>query len=115
MIKRHSKIEATVLNEKIYVCGRNVFGPILVEVYDPSLNQWSLLAPMNRITESAKLAPYNGKLFAIGRRFHVIHFPDNIEDFYPTEIYDPVLNQWSDGPLKPHNEEIYSMGMIPFS
>ena len=116
MKERHCEIGAAVLNEKIYVCGSHLSGPILVEVYDPLLNKWSSLAKMNRITESATLAPYNGKLFAIGRRLIYSNHRTKVEDVRVTEIYDPDLNRWSDGPIKPFNKkEVQGMGIIPYT
>ena len=117
MTRNHGEIGSAVVNEKIYVCGGKDFHTKTLsgEVFDPSLNQWSSIAPMNRITEPVKLAAYNGRLFAIGRRLIYSNDRTIVEDSYLTEIYDPDLTQWSDGPMKPCYEKVGAMGMIPFS
>ena len=115
MITCHSEIGSAVVNEKIYVCGKDFdTNTLSVEVFDPSLNQWSSIAPMNRITEYAKLTACNGRLLAVGRRFYR-NSSNHVENYYATEIYDPYFNQWRDGISKPHYGPVKAMGIFPFS
>ena len=103
MIYQHEDIGTAVLNSKIFVCGSSRFNPMVVEVYDPSLNQWSLIPPMNRIRQSAKLTANDGRLFAIDIRQNII------------EMYHQFLNRWSFLPPIPNHKPILGVGIIPFS
>ena len=104
MINQYNEdIGTAVLNGKIYICGSSQLSPMTVEVFDPLLNQWSLIPRMNRISQSAKLLSNDGRLFAIGTR-------ENI-----TEMYNPISNQWIELPRSPNNEAVWGVGTIPFS
>lgn len=74
---------ATVLDGSIYVAGgyTNVSKTNSVEVYDPKINEWTQVAPMNMPRCRFGLIASNGFLLAMG-------------DDRAIEKFDPRTNWW---------------------
>src|SRR6476620_745313 len=83
------------IDNKIYVAGgsddENVRNSLYI--YNIATNSWTAVPPMLVGVESPGGAVVNGKLWVIGGRDRFATFLHN------TQIYDPVTNSWSYGPL----------------
>ena len=88
-----------VLDGKIYFVGGYAGNrENLLERYDPTSDSWETLAPMNEARE-ATTAILNGKIYAIGGR------GSSGNPLSSVEIYDPVINSWSNGVSLPSSVE----------
>ena len=76
-----------VINDKIYVAGGLAAGNA-VEVFDPTTNNWTVLAPMSVSRNHCGGGVINGKFYVVGGRG---------SDDAPTalEAYDPQLDSWT--------------------
>lgn len=61
----------------------------LVEIYEPRMNAWTAITPMNSSRDGLCMAAYGGYLFAIGG----IDGPSYLNS---VEYYDPVQKIWTD-------------------
>ncbi|MEM7085986.1 MAG: kelch repeat-containing protein [Bacteroidota bacterium] len=87
---------ATVLDGKIYVMGgTSAAGTItnVFEMYDPTTNGWTSLAPYPLSVWRASLIALDGKIYSMGGYQELNPFP-----FDPSNkafVYDPGTNSWS--------------------
>ena len=86
---------AAALGGKIYVAGGGSTDtsdnqPALAscEVYDPTTNVWSAIAPMNTARQNFVFEALGGKIYAVGGR------DTNNNPLSSGEVYDPVTNLW---------------------
>ena len=87
---------------------------IYLEVYDPTLDKWTILDVMSGYAlDSVKLVANNGKLWFFGKRI-VETIINRGKKFYVTNVYDPACDQWTLKIYKPHLDIIKAIGMIPF-
>jgi N-acetylneuraminic acid mutarotase len=101
--------QANVVDGKIFVIGGIVwhsqFNPEVYqinEVYDPSNDSWSEMAPIPTAVCSYASAVLDGKIYIFGGTSRVVH------DGNPTvvnlvQIFDPQTNSWSQGTPLPAN------------
>lgn len=63
-----TRLGVAVLDGKLYACGGYDGSTFLrsVEVFDPRVNKWSLIAPMSVTRSRVALAANAGKLWAVG-------------------------------------------------
>jgi N-acetylneuraminic acid mutarotase len=92
----------TASNGKMYVIG-GLAGTVIdsVQVYDPVLNSWSRGKPMpTKRLQFGYAVDENGKINCVGgKQFG----GNNGKPFFNVyEIYDPVTDTWSTGPILPH-------------
>lgn len=67
-----------------------------VEAYDPNLDEWKTIAPMNVKRSRVALTANMGKLFAIGGY-------DGESNLSTVEVYDPAHDTWTFvSPMKWH-------------
>src|SRR5262247_4927972 len=79
-----------VIAGKIYVAGgtgRDMAGPAL-EVYDPSVDKWQVLAPMNVPRNHTAGGVVRGRVYVVGGRGS-----PNASTAH--EVYDPATNTWA--------------------
>lgn len=91
-----SKLGAAALNGKIYICGGMVSLVELecattAEVYDPNIDQWIPICPLNTTRVMFTLLPYTGKLYAVGGH-------DENDDYVnKVDVYNPRTGKWKLG------------------
>jgi hypothetical protein len=102
-------IQANVVGDKIFVIGgikwhsqSNAEVYQVNEVYDPSNDSWSVMAPIPTGVCSYASAVLDGKIYIFGGTSRVVH------DGNPTvvnlvQIFDPQSNSWSQGTPLPAN------------
>jgi len=80
------------------------------ELYDPTTESWTLTGPMNtgRVYHAACLLP-NGKVLVTGGEYRQA----SGQRFKTSEIFDPVAETWSPGPLM--NNSRYEHSATPLS
>ena len=63
-----SALGASALGGKLYVCGGydGVSSLNSVECYDPTLNNWTMVASMRRHRSAAGVAVFCGQIYALG-------------------------------------------------
>ena len=98
MSRARNELTAVVLNGKIYTMGGEDIAAggkqtSTVEVYDIATDKWTSngVAPMPLPLDHAASATYNGKIYVVG---------GFLNGKVPTDkvfIYDPKLNQWTEG------------------
>lgn len=108
MQTRRDGFAVAELEGKIYAAGGNVktntnFDDVstnlddvstnLCEVYDPSSDKWSYVAPMKRKRKDFELIAHRRKIYAIGGSEYFIN-GDSIS-LCLCEAYDPVLDTWT--------------------
>ncbi len=87
------------------------------EIYDPKSNLWTPTAPMKsaRVSHMATLLP-DGRVMSLGGRLNVyIGFSFNPQ-FVPlnsTELYDPILNKWTDSGAMPSGRAYAGVATLP--
>lgn len=87
---------ATVLDGKIYVMGgTSAAGTItnVFEMYDPTTNGWTTLAPYPLSVWRASLIAFDGKIYGMGGYEALNPFPFNPSN--KAFVYDPGANSWS--------------------
>lgn len=89
---RHGETPAVgVIDGRIYVAGgagEEMVGNE-VEVYEPSTDEWTVLAPMECARDHAAGGVIDGKLHVAGGRF------EGDLNLTCHEVFDPVTNRWS--------------------
>ncbi len=91
---RHGNTPAVaVISGKIYVAGGD--GPGMTqretEVYDPTTNQWTVVAPMNLGRNHTAGVAINGRFYVVGGR-------PSAAAARALEVYDPATNVWTELP-----------------
>ena len=66
----------------------------LVEKYDPYLDLWELMSPMQEAREASASAQLGGKIYVMGGKGKS-----------SVEVYDPILDQWEYGVELPRQTE----------
>ena len=68
MRERRSKMAASVLNQKLIVCGGWINGEVLnsSESYDVQLDQWTATSPLKENRQAHTSVSYNGSLLCLG-------------------------------------------------
>eukprot|EP00252_Welwitschia_mirabilis_P014593 TRINITY_DN3205_c0_g1_i1.p1 TRINITY_DN3205_c0_g1~~TRINITY_DN3205_c0_g1_i1.p1 ORF type:complete len:475 (+),score=53.95 TRINITY_DN3205_c0_g1_i1:416-1840(+) len=66
--------------------------------YDPRVNVWTEVAPMNNARAYCKTAFLNGKLYVVGG---VNRSRNGLTPLQSAEVYDPVTNTWREIPSMP--------------
>ena len=103
------RLGAAALGGKIYACGgclatNSQWGyghaTATCEVYDPTTNVWSPIAPMDISRIALGVAALGGKLYAVGGRNNVgLDWPaaggGSAHVHKSGEVYDPITNIWS--------------------
>ena len=95
-------IAAVTLEGKIYAIGGSQgpgFTYDLVERYDPALEQWTTVAPLNHARAFAAAASANGNIFVFGGRL------DPSTPIEAVEMYDPEIDAWEDVSILPLPKE----------
>ncbi len=77
-----------------------------VEAYDPVINKWTYVAPMNVKRSRVALVANCGKLFAIGGY-------DGFTNLNTVEIYDPEKNVWVFAANMTAHEGGVGVGVVP--
>ena len=80
----------------------------LVEVYDPSTDKWSDIAPMNSKRSGMAAAPLGGKLYVAGG-YDGSSTARGCCQINSVEVYDPSTNKWS-AVASMSNERRYALG-----
>lgn len=83
-------------------------GLSVVEVYDPTTDRWSIMAPMPtpRHAHAATLGP-DGRIYVLGGTNAKISATNLVE------IYDPGKDSWSQGPPAPYGQECAAAATSP--
>jgi N-acetylneuraminic acid mutarotase len=98
-VKEHA---AVAFNGKVYIIGGNYSVPMNnVQIYDPVANTWTTGANMpNAAGQFAYALGSDNKIYCIGGKSSQTN---NSSPFYNyVQIYDPIANTWSAGPIIPH-------------
>ena len=108
MLSKRCRLGVASLNGKLYACGGYDGSVFLktVETYDPVINKWTLVAPMNVKRSRVALVANCGKLYAIGGY-------DGFTNLNTVEVYDPEKNIWSFAPNMIAHEGGVGVGVIP--
>ena len=79
-----------IVNGLLYAVG-GYDGPIRqdVECYNPDLNQWTYVSPMNIARENASVVTHDGLLYAIGG------YGTSDERLQSVEVFNPETNIWT--------------------
>ena len=80
---------AAVVDGMIYLVGGTPLGSTYR--YDPEANTWEQLSSPRVLREHLAAVEYGGKVWAIGGRWNGLAF-DSVG------IYDPITDEWTDGP-----------------
>jgi hypothetical protein len=97
---------AAVLNRRLHVMGgwnyNNNASDSLDshDIYDPKKGTWTAAAPLATKRNAAAAAVLDGRIVVIGGRAPGIRANDQTS-LASCEIYDPVADQWSEGPPLP--------------
>lgn len=108
MLSKRCRLGVASLNGKLYVAGGydgNVFLKS-VECFDPALNRWSYVAPMNVKRSRVALVANCGKLYAIGGY-------DGTSNLSSIEVYDAELNSWTFAASMCAHEGGVGIGVVP--
>lgn len=108
MLSKRCRLGVAALNGRLYAAGGydgNVFLK-LVECYDPRMNTWTFVAPMNVKRSRVALVANCGRLYAIGGY-------DGVSNLNSVEVFDPELNTWSfAAPMCAHEGGV-GVGVVP--
>jgi hypothetical protein len=92
-------------NGKIYVIGglTAVGGTSLVQIYDVTAGTWTTGTPMPTARLNAMAGVLNGQIVVFGGSFPLFYYPSGAISSFSvsdlTEIYDPLSDTWTFGPL----------------
>ncbi|KAJ8959124.1 hypothetical protein NQ318_022381 [Aromia moschata] len=90
MLTKRCRLGVAMLGGKLFACGGYDGSSFLqtVEMYDPSTNKWTYVAPMNAQRSRVALTANMGKLWAVGGY-------DGISNLVTVEVYDPKADKWT--------------------
>jgi N-acetylneuraminic acid mutarotase len=90
---RFGLMATTEPDGRIYVLGGMTSQNVVVntvDVYDPTSNTWSAVAPMPiAVAEGATVSGTNGLIYVIGG------YDDNYNQLHTVQVYNPTSNSWS--------------------
>lgn len=117
-----------VLNDKLYILGglkdfadKDTSGQKQAMFYDPAKDSWTILPSMLYSRgEGATASVYDDKIYVFGGLHAISETPERLFIVGKTEMYDPVLNKWTELANIPipvvnhisvvHNDKIYLFG-----
>lgn len=108
MLSKRCRLGVAALNGKLYVAGGYDGSVFLkqVECYDPHLDRWSFVAPLNVKRSRVALVTNCGKLYAIGGY-------DGVTNLNSVEVYDVTDDSWSFTASMSAHEGGVGVGVVP--